>query len=252
MRWPRQSCFLLVIIPACTSGLSVPAESHHPGQSQLADSDAALLRRDAVALAVRQLRDGYPPGPRSVEIPPPLIDALFSALSAVHRSTDPARDTVIAIYRIHVFPEAQELWVGASNGNKWFDAWNSGNRLTGNAEIDTLMERYALTLVRTYDAGIGRTALLGATQRLNVRPLAELFARVEGVKYAEPNSYGGDGGNIVATPKRGGWLLDYSAGWGDCMTGCISRRYWTFFVDRAGKVSYVGSRGAPAPTRAPP
>ena len=251
MRWRRQSVFLLVTVAACTSGLSVPAENHYPSQSQLADSAAELVRRDAVALAVRQLRDGYPPGPHSVEIPPTLINALFAALSAVHRSTGPSRDTVIAIYRIHVFPEAQEIWVGASDDNNWFDAWSSGDRLTGNAEIDTLMERYALTLVRTYDAGIGRTALLGTKRRLNVRPLAELFARVQGVRYAEPNSYGGDGGNIIATPKSGGWLLDYSAGWGDCINGCISRRFWTFFVDRAGKVSYIGSHGAPAPTRAP-
>ena len=131
------------------------------------------------------------------------------------------------------------------------DAWTSGNRLTGNAEIDTLMERYALTVVRTYDRGGERMALLGTKRPLNVRPLADPFTRVPGVRNAEPNSYGGDGGNIVATPKSGGWLLDYSVGYGDCLAGCISRRFWTFFVDRAGTVSYVGSRGAPAPTRVP-
>jgi len=49
----------------------------------------------------------------------------------------------------------------------------------------------------------------------------------------------------------GGYRIELTIGWGDCMAGCIERHVWTFEVDAAGGVKLVGETGNAVPSQLP-
>ena len=56
----------------------------------------------------------------------------------------------------------------------------------------------------------------------------------------------------TATPlASGGYRVELTLGWGDCMAGCIERHVWTFDVDASGGVKLVSETGDPVPSDLP-
>ena len=56
----------------------------------------------------------------------------------------------------------------------------------------------------------------------------------------------------TATPlSGGGFRIELTVGWGDCMAGCIERHVWTFDVDASGGVKLVSETGDPVPSGLP-
>ena len=56
----------------------------------------------------------------------------------------------------------------------------------------------------------------------------------------------------TATPlASGGYRVELTVGWGDCMAGCIERHVWTFDVDASGGVQLVSETGDPVPSDLP-
>jgi hypothetical protein len=49
----------------------------------------------------------------------------------------------------------------------------------------------------------------------------------------------------------GGYRVELTVGWGDCMAGCIERHVWTFEVDPSGAVELVSETGDPVPSDLP-
>jgi hypothetical protein len=70
-----------------------------------------------------------------------------------------------------------------------------------------------------------------------------LFVAIDGVNYSEPNYFYGDGNDITSEVFSDHVELTYSYGWGDCQSGCKSRRFWQFRVYFDCSVEYVGSFG---------
>jgi len=66
---------------------------------------------------------------------------------------------------------------------------------------------------------------------------------------AETNAFGGEGDHVKVTFGIGFNLLDYSVGYDDCLSGCISRRHWKFRVSDDGSVDFLGSSGDAPPTQ---
>lgn len=55
-----------------------------------------------------------------------------------------------------------------------------------------------------------------------------------------------------ATPlPAGGYEVELTIGWGDCMAGCIDEHTWTFEVSPDGQVELVGEEGPEVPTDLP-
>ena len=69
---------------------------------------------------------------------------------------------------------------------------------------------------------------------LHPRSLANLYADLPGVQYAEPDGYVGDSPNIYprSTPNGLTYLFRYA--WGDCPAGCIYSKYWYFAITDTG------------------
>ena len=49
----------------------------------------------------------------------------------------------------------------------------------------------------------------------------------------------------------GGYRVELTVGWGDCMAGCIERHMWTFEVDATGSVKLVSETGDAVPSDLP-
>jgi hypothetical protein len=49
----------------------------------------------------------------------------------------------------------------------------------------------------------------------------------------------------------GGYRIELTIGWGDCMAGCIERHVWTYDVDAGAGLKLVGESGDPVPSDLP-
>jgi hypothetical protein len=240
----RFACVLLAPLGMACSATSTLTDTSHvavPLETIGDSTTSAAYRRDAYDLAIRQLRRDRAPSQQAIEIPAELVTSLYKALGAVFASKHPARDSVVVMRNIHVFPASRELLVGLDDSQPWTRAWPSGQQKTGNAAVDEILAKYELQ-VKWNGFSPNGFAQLTPGRVINVLPVAEALARIPGVRYAEQNGIGGDGGDITAYRTTAGWKLDYSYGSGDCPAGCIQRHYWTFEVSNDGRVEFVGSR----------
>jgi hypothetical protein len=224
-----------------------------PDDVELTEAQRLTYEEDAVRLALRHGAATDAQGMDRVEPPATLVESLFNALTAVHGTSHPARDTVIDVFGIRAFPNPAvfEVMVRVDPAVSWTQSWSAEQALTGNAAVDDLVTRYGISVRQYYRWSIGDVALLRTSRPLNMAALAARFATMPGVIWAEPNGYGGDGNDIRARPENGGWRLEYSVGFGDCPAGCIGRHVWTFAVDSTGAVRYLGGSGDPLPSWPP-
>ena len=230
---PRAAALFLALVAlsACDSG---PVDA--PGSSLAADQVEAL-RGDAVALAFRyQLaveRDSD-----TVALPEALVGDLHRALLRVRESR---RGDLVDGIRARPDYLPHDVLIAPAVSAAWTEAWRRGETATGYAPVDSLVRQYGLTLADYYEYPTVKRALLRTAAPVNTVALARTFERVPGLDSAGPNGLGGDGDDIEATRRSGGWRFDFSRGSGDCPSGCIQRTYWTF--QTAGDdVEYLGTR----------
>ncbi len=79
---------------------------------------------------------------------------------------------------------------------------------------------------------------------LNLPPAAAAYSGLDGISYAEPDTYAGDGPDIDAARADGDWYLIFRNAWGDCPSGCINEQL-SFFVVSRGTVRPAASEAAP-------
>jgi hypothetical protein len=207
-------------------------------------------RTDANVLTLREVRQSMPLTDAPVEIPDDKAESYYHALIHVYNSISAWSDTVTRVIPIHVFRdvELRQLIVSIEKDSTWTHAWRDGERLTGNPAIDELMNTWDLDLRSYHSWPFGHAVVLKANRDLNMHALIKKFELIGGVRYAEPNSWGGDGNNIHAEWSDPLTLkLTYSLGYGDCPAGCINRRFWEFEVSTTGEVQFSRAHGSPFP-----
>jgi hypothetical protein len=232
---------LLIFAIAGTAGFCQPVQS----SCEAPDSIKALYEFDAKVLTVREMQTVIPD---VIEIPQNTIDYYLRMLLAVYNATSlPARDSVVICMPIHVFPEftLQDILCGVDTTESWIANFLNGVSPTGNAQADDLIDTWHLS-PGNFLPSIGVLNVKSEFD-LNIPPLAAKFAQLPGVSYAEPNYYGGDGNDIVATPTPiENYNLLYTNGWGDCWSGCLSEHTWHFSVNPLDcTVAFVESYGDP-------
>ena len=102
---------------------------------------------------------------------------------------------------------------------------------TGQAEFDTLNERLGLVAVDLFPST--GTVIFYFNEYLNVPAAAAAYAAIEGIEYAEPNTYLGDGSNIDAAKSAERWYVLARRAWDDCPSGCINEEFFFFIVNGA-------------------
>ena len=79
--------------------------------------------------------------------------------------------------------------------------------------------------------------------RYNMPLVAEEYARLPNIRYAEPNYMAGDGDDVCLLIDGTKHLYVFDAGSGDCPAGCIDHTYWGFAVDVKGQSHGAGHVG---------
>jgi hypothetical protein len=139
-------------------------------------------------------------------------------------------------------------------------AWQEGQLLTGNQEVDLLLEEFHFTSVaHSIPYGISDKYDLWFEAQVNVAHLVEYFLAQTGIAL-EPIELAGDGDRIVLaqTPQEAdvglgeGWSLRFQKGWGDCPSQCIEEHVWEVFVPVDGPVVLLRESGDLVPERYEP
>ena len=103
---------------------------------------------------------------------------------------------------------------------------------TGYAEVDSLNEQLGLSeIAQVFPTS--RIVTLYFNDYLNVPAAAAAYAMLEGIEFAEPNAYVGDGSDIHATKSEEDWYVFVRHAWGDCPAGCINEELYFFIVNDA-------------------
>jgi hypothetical protein len=234
-------CPQLIISQTVVSSCSAP------------DSIKALYIGDADRLALRKIYNQNLTYTSNVIIPQTHADTVLKALIAVYNATTlPARNSVISQYNIHTFPNPgmNHLEVAADSNLTWMQQLKAGNIPTGNAQVDSLISDYDLTLqfYTNYNGWFPyHVVSFASDSNYNLPPLTDLFENVPGVMFSDPGTVIGDGNDISATIYPNYVQLAYSIGWEDCPSGCIYRHYWTFNVYYNCSVEYLGESGTNIP-----
>jgi hypothetical protein len=227
--------------------ISVPVERVVP------DSILDRYRMDAVRLAVRHMEHA---GMTEVRIPDGLTESLLNALGCIYAARAlPARDTVMAIYPLHTFPDPQLYEIilfGIDASCEWVTRLTAGQRPVGQTRVDSLMSAYDLSFESAH--GIGGSiyfVVLRSSSPLQIRELVKRFSAIPCMAGAEPNGVCCDGSDIRAVADGDAWKFTFRLAWGDCPAGCIASHYWDFRVRSDGVVEYLGSRGSNIPEGGP-
>ena len=209
-----------------------------------------MLNEDASILALRDVHSDPSNKENLVILPEETVESYYRGLVHIYNANSiAARDSVIEIYEIHSFPypETHALIVSVDSTKNWVSAWQNGQRLTGNQQIDFLMETYDLQLDRYYHWSWAHAAVLLSEEAINIFALSKKFKPIDGIIYAESIGVCCDGDDIEGNIESNYISFEFSEGWGDCLAGCIHRHYWMFHVKFNGTVEFIGSYGDPLP-----
>ena len=219
----------------------VPGEAEAPGQAE---------SPGAVAVVVLGPGDWEPPVPTEADIlahrilssqddslllDPAERDRLADELAAVLSSI---RDAHPAVADITARPSHTVglLLVGLEPG--LFDVVSSlleeqagpVELRTGYEAFDSLNATLGLSVVVDLIDSF-HYAVFYFSEHLNVPAAAAAYAVVEGIEYAEPDGYVGDGPDIYADYSQGRWYIVARHAEGDCPSGCIIEELFYFVVD---------------------
>ncbi len=201
---------------------------------------------DAYRLSLREMQNKNPLETQTVEIPEESAMMYYKGLIHIYNATlIEARDSVVKIFSIHTFlnPRFNEFLIGVTDTNlSWVKQWRSGEKITGVKELDDLVNKYSISIKSAY-ISYPLTFIMYTPQRNNLNALCLLFSKIQGVRFAEPNGYFGDGNDITAVVGDEKIIYTFTLGWGDCPSGCTAWHSWGFEVSINGNVKYIGSSG---------
>jgi hypothetical protein len=214
------------------------------------DNTRLLYKDDADQLALGKFFRRNLPLKNSVLIPSADSDTILNALMAVYNATSlPARDTIIVRHKIHAFPHLgmRSLLVAADPNLGWMKELRIGRVPTAYLEIYPYIKDYGLVHggYSEYKSFGYDIVTFSSRDNYNMLALAGLISSIPGVKYSFALGLGGDGYNITDSIYSDHVELVYSVGWGDCIAGCLYRRFWKFNVYFDCSVEFVNSYGDP-------
>lgn len=223
-----------------------------PSSCLASDSIISKYKNDAYRITLRKLLRNNSTYKDSLQIPGGVTDTTLNALIAIYNATTlPARDTVVKIYPVHTWPDLDlnHIYISADSNLVWVQNIRKGVSPTGSYTVDSLLNKYKLKLQHYFPNKFFpyHSFTLVSDSVYNMLAMSKLFLGISGVYYSNPHTIGGDGNNITDSVYSDHIEIIYSVGWGDCLAGCIDRRYWKFNVYWDCSVEFVSSYGSRLP-----
>jgi hypothetical protein len=181
------------------------------GQTPRADAEAELLALEATG---------------AITAPQHVYDRVVGELARIRQAhgevaTLVARPSWIPENVLVGFDErgAEEVRRGS------YEAWDALNAIFGLEETESSSDFVALTFEGRFFAPL----------------VAEAYAGLPHVRYAEPNYTVGDGDDVCLEIEGDTHFFVFVEGDGDCLAGCIEQTYRGFAVDAAGQITPLGT-----------
>lgn len=211
----------------------------------ISDSLKSILKLDAERLAFADLISDTSLKLTLIKLPANDVEKYYRGLVRIFNARNYVPFDKIYIKRfINTFPyiSLNNLSISFDTTIEWTQAWINGQLLTGNSDIDYLIETYSLSLGSRYYNYITLTS----SESYNLFALGKKFENIAGVLCSAPDRAAGDGNNITAkTLNEGGLYYIYRVGWGDCPAGCINSHFWDVLASPDGKVTFIKEYGVP-------
>ena len=224
---------------ACAAGL---VDGEVPSRESAVCPPPAGKRSDAAILADRIMRRDS----AQLRLDPSSRNKLAREIADVLRMVRAAHPDVASVHVRGLFrPDTLILGLEPPMLQRVQGMFDTSGRTvtlrTGAPELDSL----------NAELGLRGAKLLGQASVafcfgpvLNLLPAAAAYSGLDGISYAEPDTYAGDGSDINAARADGDWYLIFRNAWGDCPSGCINEQF-SFFVISGGTVSQTNSGAAP-------
>lgn len=231
----------------------------YPSDCIAPDSIKALYKTDAQRLALRRVYKFHLPGMNADTIPALQTDTALQALVTLYNAaTMPARDTVINKFNIHSFAQGgldspykfsmNRLQIWADETEQWMQDFKNGIIPTSDTLINQLLLDYHLTLDTYVDLTSGIDGLyFTSDSNYNMDAVAVLWGQAYFAVGGDMGAVGDASDILLDTVTSTYTQLTFKYGWGDCPSGCVYNRYWTFQVNFDCTVTYVGSYGDTIP-----
>lgn len=197
----------------------------------------------------------------SVVINKPLSTSYLKSLFAVYNATAlPARDT-IAFLQINLnyklFPALNQLAIDGDTSKSYVLNLKNNVLPCGHPGIDNLISKYNLKVVGSSAKlpSIGNSFNCGISFKTDsnyfINRLCDkfnaMYTQSVGVGNAWPETISSQSYSLTDSISSAFTELTYGFGWGDCMAGCIFKRYWRFRIFNDCSVQYMGSYGNSLP-----
>ncbi|MEO6305145.1 MAG: T9SS type A sorting domain-containing protein [Bacteroidia bacterium] len=218
------------------------------------DSIINKYKNDADRLAIKRVFHINSSFKDSAEINKPIRNNYLNALIAVYNATAlPARDTIVSLH-IHTSPapSLNSIAIDADSNAIWMKNLRDNIIPTSNSIVNYLMTKYYLQKQSYYSwqSNSYSTVIFKSDTSYNMDGLGLKFMTILGVNNAGSDAFALDGNRITDSIGSNFTSLTYSYGWGDCPSGCGSRRFWNFKVYGDCSVEYTGSNGDALPVSA--
>lgn len=215
------------------------------GNCFVSDELTNMYQDDVYRLLFREIYyDSLHPDRHSPEFNEQKVEGLLQAFQAVYNLSSIYRDTVVEHYQIHTFPDLGLYSISLKVDPQAEEIINliEGNP-TNDPVLDEIINTYAFTEIKTslFYPDFNWITII-SEKPWNLIPIWE---ELETLDYIEIAAMGGgaagDGNNILLQRTGSGIIYDFSIGWGDCPSGCISRRHWIFEVNNNCSAKFLNA-----------
>ncbi len=214
------------------------------------NSETSTYWKDAVRLALRHVSNGRNYEDMDASPPKELVQSIFDALLAVHKSPIQEAKQVTSRHKLHTFPvpSVDKFKIIYKKGIEWALPLQNGEKTTNNKVINDYFRKYDMSIAahREWDDEYN-LFLVKAQQSFNIASVAKMLSNVEGVMLADLLTPDGEGNDIVIKKLDNGWQIDYLIKFESCITGCKKKHGWSFKVNENSEVSFEREYGDPLP-----
>ena len=224
---------------ACAAGL---VHSEVPSRESAVCPPPAGERGDAAILADRIMRRDS----AQLRLDPSSRNKLAREIADVLRMVRAAHPGVAGIHARELYrPDTLILGLEPPMLQRVQGMFDASGRMvtlrTGAPELDSLNAELRLRGAKL----LGPAAVIFCFgPALNSPAAAAVYAGLDGISYAEPDTHAGDGPDLEAARVDGDWYLIFRNAWGDCPSGCINEQL-SFFVVSGGTVRPAASEAEP-------
>lgn len=232
---------LLVLLLFSTSCKKEKSPTPYSCESELNSLPPLYLQ--AVKSHLLNIENGNSPEKNSIELNKHNIDSLYKIFSAINNLRIPETDSVFNLYKIYTLSSIDELTFISIVVDDTIKAARDTILLD-------LIDKYNLTYHNTQRFFPGFSLEFSTCPLKNPRALQREIESTTNY-----SCYVNLGGFTVRTKKiiisknntSMSTTVTYSIGYGDCLAGCIYKRFWEFEVDKNFVATFIKAYGDPAP-----